>query len=100
MNTRPSCLTKERVEQLMRDAGKCINIVNGNCAILEDTLCAVTSLCCQLLDQMEKVPDLILSSWEDWSAHAGQAAQQEQDADVYTEEMRARIRTALMEWPK
>lgn len=39
--------------------------------------------------------DIILDSWERWSGEAGQAAQQEQHQDAYTDTMREYLRATL-----
>lgn len=46
-------LTRPFIEQMLREAGHWINVNNGRCGALEDFLCRVTSVCCELLDRFD-----------------------------------------------
>ncbi len=47
-------MTREQIEKLCIDAGHAINANNGRCELIEDVLCRVTTLCCDLLNQMDE----------------------------------------------
>lgn len=46
-------INREAVEKLCRDAGHAINANNGRCALIEDVLCRVTTLCVELLNEFD-----------------------------------------------
>ena len=46
-------ITKARVEHLMRQCGHAINRNNGRCGFIEDVLCQVTTLCVELLNEID-----------------------------------------------
>ena len=45
---------KARIEKLMVDCGHAINANNGRCYLIEEVLCRVTTLCVELLNDMDE----------------------------------------------
>lgn len=54
MTTTAGQWTTDKLNQLLVDAGQAIDANNGRCELIEDVLCRVTTLVCNLLDAREQ----------------------------------------------
>lgn len=57
--------TAEKLNTLLVDAGHAINVNNGRCELIEDVLCRLTGLVCDLLNHQEADSDAYSRGFEE-----------------------------------